>query len=85
MHEIKLEDGRTIERPLAFIYDDLYWCKEFDGLYHGYLSPTHRKHWERYQGSYIRTMTIGDVDRLALKSVVAQPIWYFSDDINKKL
>jgi hypothetical protein len=75
------------ELPLAFIYEDKYYIKELDGMYHVFLSPTHYKWWK--QGNKEAKFAIVHVSdiKIVLSNVKCevQFIPYYTSDIEKKL
>jgi len=80
--------------PLNFIYEGVYFVKDFDGLYRGYSSPDQYELREKHKisgrvltndVSPVRTLSISEVRKLIEESKYKQHILYCTNSINKKL
>jgi len=73
--------------PLSFIYEDIYYFKDFDGMYSGYSSPTHKKEYESVLKSSppIIRISIPEVRSLIENTKFKQQVLYCTNDVNKKL
>lgn len=73
--------------PLAFIHEDTYYTKELDGMYHAWSSPSHKALFlspVNYPPP-LRSICIGEAQKLVESSKYQQKILYCTNSVNKKL
>jgi hypothetical protein len=78
-HWFQVIEIKPKEPPLFFIYNDLYYSKEMDGLYHVFQSPTHYK-----DGQRLYRISISEALELIHKAKYMRNVLYCTDDVNKK-
>lgn len=78
--------------PLSFIYEGVYFVKDFDGVYRGYSNPDQYELRETYAARGInnvvvpvKLLTIQEVRKLIETTKYKQNILYCTNSVNKKL
>lgn len=81
-----------IELPLCFIYEDIFYSKEFDGVYYEWTSPSHYELWKsstreenREDHKWIKSFSISDVRNLIKNAKFTQEILHIGNNMNKKM
>jgi len=74
--------------PLVFVHEDLWYVKEFDGMYHAFVSPIFYKYFvegKKHHSYSVKTITIPEARRLISEAKYTKEILYCTNDVNKKL
>ena len=69
-----------ISKVLEAIIDGILYVKDFDGLYHGYIVGNEIK-----RENSISMLSINQFEKLITESKFTKPIWYCTNNVNKKL
>ena len=76
------------EEPLVFVHEDLWYVKEFDGMYAVFINPMMYKEYIEYkrtQSACIKKIHIQEARTLIKEAKFKKNILYCTNDINKKL
>jgi len=74
--------------PLVFVYEDLWYVKDFDGMYVVFVSPMFYKEYLEHgktASACVKRITIPEARELISKSKYKKHIMYCTNDINKKM
>lgn len=73
--------------PLAFVYEDLWYIKEMDGMYHVYVSPMFYAEHIKTGNSFneVRKIHISEARKLIQDAKYRKEILYCTNNVNKKL
>lgn len=76
------------EEPLVFVHEDLWYVKEFDGMYHAFPSPVFYKDYIKGNRSSLtafKIVSIQEARSLIREAKFKKNILYCTNDVNKKL
>lgn len=74
--------------PLVFVHEDLWYVKDFDGMYSVFVSPMFYKEYLEHgktTSARVKSITIPEARELINKSKYKKSILYCTNDVNKKL
>ncbi len=74
--------------PLVFVHEDLWYVKDFDGMYSVFVSPMFFKEYLEHNkttSACVKKITIPEARELINKSKYKKSILYCTNDVNKKL
>jgi hypothetical protein len=76
------------EEPLVFVHEDLWYVKDFDGMYAVFINPMMYKEYidyKRTQSACIKKIHIQEARKLIAEAKFKKQILYCTNDVNKKL
>jgi hypothetical protein len=74
--------------PLVFVYEDLWYVKDFDGMYSVFVSPTFYKEYTSpnpNREACVKKITIPEARELIRKAKFKKYVLYCTNDVNKKM
>jgi len=94
-HEFQKQIGdwfQVIEKfelePLVFVHEDLWYVKDFDGMYAVFVSPMFYKEYLEHgktASACVKRISILEARELISKSKYKKHIMYCTNDVNKKM
>lgn len=74
--------------PLVFIHEDLWYVKEFDGMYASFISPIFYRDYidyNRNESHCVKKIFIPEARELISKAKFKKQVLYCTNDVNKKM
>lgn len=74
--------------PLVFVHEDLWYVKDFDGMYAVFVSPMFYKEYLEHNktaSACVKRITIPEARKLISESKYKKQIMYCTNDVNKKM
>ena len=75
-----IQIGNPISKVLESIIDGILYVKDFDGHYSGYIVGNEIK-----PENCISKISMSEFEKLVINSKFSKPIWYCTNNVNKKL
>jgi hypothetical protein len=77
----------TSELPLCFVHEDIWYVKEMDGMYSGYISPSGKEHMYRELDTsvVVRRITMRDAQDLISTSKYKNMVPVYTNFVNRQM
>ena len=75
------------EEPLCFVHEDLWYVKDFDGMYTAFVSPMFKEKWvdvKKHESACVKRITIPEARRLIQESKYKNTVLVCTNYVNKQ-
>ena len=76
------------EEPLCFVHEDLWYVKDFDGMYTAFVSPMFKEKWidvKKHDSACVKRITISEARRLIQESKYKNTVLVCTNYVNKQM
>jgi len=76
------------EEPLCFVHEDLWYVKDFDGMYTAFVSPIFKENWmdcKKHDSFCAKKITISEARRLIRESKYKNTVLVCTNYVNKQM